>query len=97
LVADAKATECHLGLATVAVVRGDAESALVEYDAIVTARPRFSPAHLGRAWALGRLGRKEEARDALATAEKLGGEARTIAEERRALDAPPGTPKTEAK
>ncbi|MET0591372.1 MAG: tetratricopeptide repeat protein [Polyangiaceae bacterium] len=94
---DPKATECHLGLATVAVTRGDAERALVEYEAIVAERPRFSPAHLGRAWALGRLGRKEEARAALSTAEKLGGEARSIAEERRVLDAMPDAPKGGAK
>jgi Flp pilus assembly protein TadD len=79
LAVDPKATECHLGLATVAVARGDAERALAEYDAIVAAKPRFSPAHLGRAWALERLGRKEEARAAMATAEKLGGEARVEA------------------
>ena len=92
LTADNKAAECHLGLATVAVLRGDAAGALVEYDAIVAARPRFAPAHLGRAWALGRLGRKGEARDALVTAEKLGGEARAIAAERTALDAPDSGP-----
>jgi tetratricopeptide (TPR) repeat protein len=92
LAVDGKATECHLGLATVAVLRGDPASALVAYDAIVAARPRFAPAHMGRAWALGRLGRKAEAREALATAEKLGGEPRAIAEERRALDAPEGGP-----
>jgi tetratricopeptide (TPR) repeat protein len=88
LVADPKATECHLGLATVAVLRGNAASALLEYDAIIADRPRFAPAHLGRAWALGRLGRKAEAREALVAAEKLGAEPRSIADERRALDAP---------
>jgi hypothetical protein len=79
------------------VLRGDAAGALLEYDAIVTARPRFAPAHLGRAWALGRLGRKGEARDALATAEKLGAEPRAIAAERRALDAPENGPPANAR
>jgi tetratricopeptide (TPR) repeat protein len=88
LAADAKAVECHLGLATVAALRGNAAHALVEYDTIVAERPRFAPAHLGRAWALGRLGRKAEAREALVTAEKLGAEPRAIADQRRSLDAP---------
>jgi len=69
------------------VLREDAAGALAEYDAIIAERPRFAPAHMGRAWALGRLGRKAEAREALVTAEKLGGEPRAIAETRRSLDA----------
>jgi len=89
LAADSKAAECHLGLATVAALRGDAASALVEYDAIIARWPKFAPAHLGRAWALGRLGRKAEARDAIATAEKLGGEPRSIADARRSLEEVP--------
>lgn len=87
--ADPAATECHLGLATVAVLRDDAHRALAEYDAIVARNPGFHPAHLGRAWALARLGRKVEARSALAEAERLGGEPRAIAAQRRGLDAPP--------
>ena len=87
LAIDGKAAECHLGLATVAALRGDPASALVEYDAILVQWPRFAPAHLGRAWALGRLGRKPEARDAIVAAEKLGGEARAIADARRSLEA----------
>ena len=94
LAADARATACHLGLATVAVLRGDAAAALVAYDAIVADRPRFAPAHLGRAWALGRLGRKPEARAALDAAAKLGADGGAIAKGHRALDAaeegPPG-------
>ena len=97
LVADGKAVECHLGLATVAALRGNAAGALVEYDAIIAERPRFAPAHLGRAWALGRLGRKAEAREALVTAEKLGAEPRTIADERRRLDLPENAPPTSTK
>jgi tetratricopeptide (TPR) repeat protein len=87
--ADPGAVECYLGLATIAVLRSDAAGALSAYDAIVERRPRFAPAHLGRAWALGRLGRKEEARAALARAERLGGEPEIVASQRRALEAQP--------
>jgi tetratricopeptide (TPR) repeat protein len=86
LAADPNALECHLGLATVAVVRKDAPRALAEYDAIIARRPRFAPAHLGRAWALGTMGRREEARQSLDEAERLGGEPRSIREQRHFLD-----------
>ncbi len=88
LAVDPRATECHLGLATVAALRGDAASALTEYDAIVAARPRFSAAHLGRAWALERLGRQPEANEARATAEKWEGDVR--AKEQKQRDPTPG-------
>jgi tetratricopeptide (TPR) repeat protein len=102
LASDDKAAECHLGLATVAALRGNAASALAEYDVIIAQFPRFAPAHLGRAWALGRLGRKGEARQAILAAEKLGGEPRAIADARRSLDvtesgAPAGTDSTTTK
>lgn len=84
--ADPDALECHLGLATIAVVRQDGASALAAYDAIAAKRPRFAPAHLGRAWALARLGRKDEARAALLQAERLGGQPEAIAAQRRVLD-----------
>jgi tetratricopeptide (TPR) repeat protein len=96
---DPRAAECHLGLATVAVLRQDAARALAEYDAILALRPGFTPAHLGRAWALARLGRKAEARAALAEAERLGGEPAAIAAQRRELDRgreqpePPASPR----
>ena len=80
------ALECHLGLATVAVNRSDANGALSEYDIILSRRPNWAPGHLGRAWALARLGRKVEAKAALMQAEKLGGEAGAVAAQRRALD-----------
>lgn len=96
LAVDGKAAECHLGLATVAVLRGNAASALVEYDAIIAQWPRFAPAHLGRAWALGRLGRKADAREAILTAEKLGSEPRAAAETRRSLEVPASGPPTSA-
>jgi tetratricopeptide (TPR) repeat protein len=86
---DPRASECHLGLATVAVLRADAGRALEEYDAIVRERPKFAPAHLGRAWALGRLGRRAEAEGALAEAARLGAEPAAVAAQKRELEAHP--------
>jgi len=96
LAADGKAAECHLGLATVAALRGDAASALTEYEAILAQWPRFAPAHLGRAWALGRLGRKGEARESVLAAEKSGGASRASADVRRSLDVAEDGPATNA-
>ena len=84
--ADPKALECHLGLATVAVMRDDPSGALAEYDILVARRPSWAPAHLGRAWALAQLGQKEAARAAIAEAERLGGDPSVIAEQRRRLE-----------
>ena len=78
-----------LGLATVAVMRGDAAGALAAYDALLAKRPRFGAAELGRAWALARLGRVTDARRALDHAEELGAAPASVAKQRRALDAPP--------
>jgi len=85
--ADPRAAECHLGLATVAVLRADPGRALAEYDSIVAQKPSFAPAHLGRSWALGRLGRKLEAMAALAEAERLGADPEAVANQRRGLEA----------
>jgi tetratricopeptide (TPR) repeat protein len=87
LAADPKSAECWLGLATVAALREDAAAALTAYDAILSLRPRFAPAELGRAWALAKLGRKEEARAALDQAEEMGAEPRSVAKQRAALAA----------
>jgi tetratricopeptide (TPR) repeat protein len=76
---DPAALECHLGLATVAVMRDDPAGALVEYDLLAARRPRWAAAQLGRAWALGRLGRIEEARAAIAEAGRLGAEPALVA------------------
>jgi tetratricopeptide (TPR) repeat protein len=86
LTRDPDALECHLGLATVAVLASDAKDALAAYEAIIARRPLFAPAHLGRAWALGQMGRKEEARQSLDRAQQLGGEASSIAAQRHLLD-----------
>ncbi len=63
---------CVLGLATLAVVEGDANEALRWYDELTRRRPRHADAQLGRAWALGSLGRFAEADAAVEEARALG-------------------------
>ncbi len=72
LAADPKSTENLLGLATVAVVRDDAKAALAAYDGILARKPDYAAAELGRAWALAKLGRRDDAKRALDHAEELG-------------------------
>ena len=86
LASDPKSAECWLGLATVAALRDDAKGALEAYDAILALRPRFAAGELGRAWALAKLGRKDDARAALDRAEELGAPAASVAKQRAALD-----------
>ena len=74
-----------LGLATVAVMRGDAPGALAAYDALLAKRPRFGAAELGRAWALAKLGRKDDATRALDHAEELGASRENVARQRADL------------
>ncbi len=83
--ADATRAENWLGLATVAVLRGDATKALAAYDEILTRRPRYGVAELGRAWALAKLGRVEDARRAIDRAESLGAPKGAVAKQRAAL------------
>jgi tetratricopeptide (TPR) repeat protein len=83
--ADPGAPEGWLGLATVAIARGDAVGALGAYDQVLARRPRFAPAELGRAWALARLGRGDDARRALDHAETLGAPPANVARQRAAL------------
>jgi tetratricopeptide (TPR) repeat protein len=83
--ADPRAVEDHIGLATVAILRGDPAAALSEYDAVVSARPNFADAELGRSWALMKLGRLDDAQQALARAEALGASLRALGAQRRAL------------
>jgi tetratricopeptide (TPR) repeat protein len=87
LVSDPKSAECWLGLATVAALRDDAKGALEAYDAILVLRPKFAPGELGRAWALAKLGRRDEARRALDRAEEMGASAPSLAKQRAMLDA----------
>lgn len=83
--ADPRAIEDHVGLATVALLRGDAAAALAEYDVIVSARPKFADAQLGRAFALSKLGRLDDAQRALDRARDLGASRRAIAAQEQAL------------
>ena len=85
LLADPRALEDHVGLATIALLKGDAAAALSEYDAIVSTRPTFADAHLGRSWALMKLGRLDDAQRALDRAQDLGASARPLNAQRRAL------------
>jgi len=85
LAVDPRSAECWLGLATVAAIRGDAAGALRAYDAIASLRPGFAAAELGRAWALGKLGRGEEARAALERAVEKGAAPAVVAKQREAL------------
>jgi len=86
LVADPKALENRLGLASLALDEGDGAKALVSYDAVLRARPGFADGYLGRSWALIMLGRFDEARLALAEARRRGGDARSIARQERLVD-----------
>ena len=85
LAADPKSTENLLGLATVAVLRGDPAAALAAYDAIVARKPDYAAAHLGRAWSLAKLGRRPEAERALDRAAELGAPAENVDKQRRAI------------
>lgn len=87
-VADPKGAQSWLGLATVAVARADAQKALDAYAQVLARRPHFAPAELGRAWALARLGRADEAAKALDHAEELGAPAQNVARQRAALRGP---------
>jgi tetratricopeptide (TPR) repeat protein len=82
---DPKGAENWLGLATLAVMQGDAPKALEAYDELLARRPRFAPAELGRAWALGKLGRTADASRALDRAEALGAPATHVARQRAVL------------
>lgn len=89
LTVDPEAIENWLGLATVAVVRGDGALALTAYDALLAKRPNYAAASLGRAWALGKLGRKNDAKQELAHALALGAPKKMVDKQLAALDAPP--------
>jgi tetratricopeptide (TPR) repeat protein len=90
--ADPKAAQNSLGLATLAVVRGDAKGALDAYEQVLARRPRFAAAQLGRAWALAKLGRTDEAARAIDLAAELGAPADYVARQRAALRAGGGDP-----
>lgn len=70
---------CVLGLATLAVIDEDGKEALRWYEELIKRRPKHAGAHLGRAWALTKLGRHGEADAALAEAVELGATAQETA------------------
>jgi cellulose synthase operon protein C len=81
----ARDATCWLGLATVGVATGNAQLALDAYDQVAARSPRFASAQLGRAWALARLGRRDEAGRALDVAQQLGAPPGPVANQRAAL------------
>jgi tetratricopeptide (TPR) repeat protein len=85
--ADPQALQNRIGLATLALLRDDPQSALAEYDAILAARPSYLDAQLGRSWALLKLGRLDEARAALDQAADRGADVRVIQRQRQLLNA----------
>jgi len=85
LAADPRALENRVGLATVALVRDDPGAALVQYDAILSERPKHADAKLGRAWALAEMGRLDEAERALNEAKALGATPAVVKAQERAI------------
>jgi tetratricopeptide (TPR) repeat protein len=85
LSSDPRGLDNRIGLATLALVRGDAARVLAEYDAIVQLYPKFADAELGRSWALGKLGRLTEAEAALGRAARLGASPETVERQREWL------------
>lgn len=83
--ADGDALENRVGLATAALARDDASAALIQYDAILVARPGFADAYLGRSYALLKLGRLDDARKALEEGARLGASPRAVTAQRRVL------------
>lgn len=85
--ADPNRTDNLLGLASVAVVTDDPTRALAAYERLLAKEPRYAPAELGRAWALGKLGRTSEALRALERAQELGASPSHVEKQRAALKA----------
>jgi tetratricopeptide (TPR) repeat protein len=78
LVADPRALENRIGLATLALRSANAAEALRQYDLVLEARPGFADGYLGRSWALIELGRYEDATRALDEARRLGANPRAL-------------------
>ncbi|HEV8549431.1 MAG TPA: tetratricopeptide repeat protein [Polyangiaceae bacterium] len=85
LMADPRALENHVGLATLAFVRERPADALREYDTILAQRPKHTDAMLGRSLALIELRRLDEAQGALDKAAALGANPEVVAKQRRLL------------
>lgn len=85
LVAAPASLDNRLGLATVAVAEGDAAGALEQYDLLARARPKLGDVQLGRAWALMKLGRLDDAEVAIGKAESSGGSPAAIRAQKHLL------------
>jgi tetratricopeptide (TPR) repeat protein len=85
LAVDPRSTENLLGLATVAVIKDEPKAALAAYDRILQRKPTYAAAELGRAWALAKLGKRDDARRALDHAEELGAPRENVARQRADL------------
>jgi tetratricopeptide (TPR) repeat protein len=83
--ADASGVDNRVGLATLGLLRDDPQAVLREYEALLAQHPDFADAHLGRSWALVRLGRFTEASHALDLAEDLGANRASLVSQRRWL------------
>ena len=84
--ADPRSIENRIGLASLALTQGHFGDALEQYDAILEDRPTFADAHLGRSFALMKLGRYAEARDTLETGYRLGANPAVVTRQRALLD-----------
>lgn len=87
IAADEDALENRLGLATVALRRDQPGAALVQYDLLLAARPKFTEALLGKSWCLILLGEYSSAEATLNEAERLGADGTSIARQRVELRA----------
>jgi Flp pilus assembly protein TadD len=85
LVADPRALENRVGLATLAFARTRPDLALTEYEAILAERPKHTGAMLGRSLALIELGRFDEAERALSQASERGADRDVIRRQREHL------------
>jgi tetratricopeptide (TPR) repeat protein len=86
LVADPRALENRIGLATLALRRHDAAAALRQYDLVLEARPGFADGYLGRSWALIALGRLDEAIAAIDEARRRVASPRAVELQTRLLE-----------
>jgi Flp pilus assembly protein TadD len=85
LMADPRALENRVGLATLALAQSRPDLALSEYEAILAERPKQTDAMLGRSLALIQLGRFDEAEVALFEAQQRGADHDVIRKQREHL------------
>jgi Flp pilus assembly protein TadD len=96
---DPQSADNRIGLATLALRLDAPQEALVQYDALAAQRPEQGDIQLGRAYALARLGRFGEAREAVQRARRLGSVEKVVArlvawleQERVVRDPPTSSP-----